>query len=45
MTPNKSLQQSVNHKVLRRGREVSAPDGRRCARALTSQPAAAELSH
>ena len=45
MTPNKSLQQSVNHKVLGRGREVSAPDGRRCARVLTSQPAAVELSH
>jgi hypothetical protein len=42
--PNKSLQRSVNHKVLGRGREVSAPDGRRLARVLTGQPAAAELS-
>jgi hypothetical protein len=43
-SPNKSLQRSVHHKVLGRGRVVSAPDGRRCARVLTSQPAAAELS-
>jgi hypothetical protein len=39
--PNKSLQRSVNHKVLGRGRVVSAP---RLAPVLTSQPAAAELS-
>jgi hypothetical protein len=44
VSPNKSLQRSVNHKVLGRGRVVSAPDGRRRARLLTSQPAAAELS-
>jgi hypothetical protein len=42
--PNKSLQRTVNHKVHGRGREVSVPDGRRRARVLTSQPAAAELS-
>jgi hypothetical protein len=44
VSPNKSLQRSVNHKVHGRGRVVSAPDGRWRARVLTSQPAAAELS-
>jgi hypothetical protein len=42
--PNKSLQRSVNHKVLGRGREVSARCRAPRARVLTSQPAAAELS-
>jgi hypothetical protein len=42
--PNKSLQRSVNHKVLGRGREVSALWRASSARVLTSQPAAAELS-
>jgi hypothetical protein len=44
MSANKSLQRTVNHKVLGRGRVVSAPDGRRRARVLTGQLAAAELS-
>jgi hypothetical protein len=43
-SPNKSLQRSVNHKVLGRGRDVSAPWRAQRARVLTSQPAAAELS-
>jgi len=43
VSPNKSLQRSVNHKVLGRGRGVSAPRRAPRARALTSQPAAAEL--
>jgi hypothetical protein len=42
--PNKSLQRSVNHKVLGRGRVVSALWRAPRARVLTSQPAAAELS-
>jgi hypothetical protein len=42
--PNKSLQRSVNHKVLGRGRVVSAPGWAPGGRVLTSQPAAAELS-
>ena len=42
--PNKSLQRSVNHKVLGRGRVVPAPWRAPRARVLTSQPAAAELS-
>jgi hypothetical protein len=44
LSPNKSLQRSVNHKVLGRGRVVSAPCRAPRARVLTSQPAAAELS-
>jgi hypothetical protein len=44
MSPNKSLQRAVNHKVLGRGRVVSAPSWAPSARVLTSQPAAAELS-
>jgi hypothetical protein len=43
-SPNKSLQRSVNHKVLGRGRVVSAPWQAPSARVLTGQPAAAELS-
>jgi hypothetical protein len=43
-SPNKSLQRSVNHKVLGRGREVPAPWRALSARVLTCQPAAAELS-
>jgi hypothetical protein len=43
-SPNKSLQRSVNHKVLGRGRVVSALWRAPRARVLTSQPAAAELS-
>jgi hypothetical protein len=43
-SPNKSLQRSVNHKVLGRGRVVSALCQAPRARVLTSQPAAAELS-
>jgi hypothetical protein len=43
-SPNKSLQRSENHKVLGRGRVVSAPWWAPRARVLTSQPAAAELS-
>jgi hypothetical protein len=42
--PNKSLQRTVNHKVLGRGRVVSAPWRVPRARVLTSPPAAAELS-
>ncbi len=42
-SPNKSLQRSVNRKVLGRGRVVSAPSLALRARVLTSQPAAAEL--
>jgi hypothetical protein len=42
--PNKSLQRSVNHKVLGRGRVVPAPWQAPSARVLTGQPAAAELS-
>ena len=42
--PNKSLQRAVNHKVLGRGRVVSASWRTPSARVLTSQPAAAELS-
>ncbi len=42
--PNKSLQRTVNHKVLGRGRVVSAPWQVPSARVLKSQPAAAELS-
>jgi hypothetical protein len=42
--PNKSLQRTVNHKVLGRGREVSALWRAPSARVLTGQPAAAELS-
>jgi hypothetical protein len=41
---NKSLQRTVNHKVLGRGRVMSAPLRAPRARVLTSQPAAAELS-
>jgi hypothetical protein len=44
LSPNKSLQRSVNHKVLGRGREVFAPCRAPRARVLTGQPAAAELS-
>jgi len=44
VSPNKSLQRSANHKVLGRGRVVSAPMRAPRARVLTSQPAAAELS-
>jgi hypothetical protein len=44
MSPNKSLQRAVNHKVLGRGLVVSAPSWAPSARVLTSQPAAAELS-
>ena len=44
LTPNKSLQRTVNHKVLGRGRVVSAPCRAPRARVLTSQRAAAELS-
>jgi hypothetical protein len=43
-SPNKSLQRSVNHKVLGRGRLVPAPLLALRARVLKSQPAAAELS-
>ena len=43
-SPNKSLQRTVNHKVLGRGRVVPAPLRAPRARVLTSQPAAAELS-
>jgi hypothetical protein len=42
--PNKSLQRSVSHKVLGRGRVVPAPLRAPRARVLTSQPAAAELN-
>ena len=42
--PNKSLQRTVNHKVLGRGRVVSAPLRAPRARVLTGQLAAAELS-
>jgi hypothetical protein len=42
--PNKSLQRSGTHKVLGRGRVVSALWRAPRARVLTSQPAAAELS-
>ncbi len=44
LSPNKSLQRSVNHKVLGRGRVVSALWRAPRARVLTGQPAAAELS-
>jgi hypothetical protein len=44
VSPNKSLQRTGNHKVLGRGREVSAPLRAPSARVLTSQLAAAELS-
>jgi hypothetical protein len=44
LSPNKSLQRSVNHKVLGRGRVVLAPWRAPRARVLTRQPAAAELS-
>jgi hypothetical protein len=44
VSPNKSLQRSVNHKVLGRGRVVSALWRVPRARVLTSQAAAAELS-
>ena len=44
VSPNKSLQRSADHKVLGRGREVSAPLRAPRARVLTGQPAAAELS-
>jgi hypothetical protein len=44
VSANKSLQRSVNHKVLGRGRVVSALWRAPRARVLTSQPAAAELS-
>jgi hypothetical protein len=44
LSPNKSLQRSANHKVLGRGRVVSALWRAPRARVLTSQPAAAELS-
>jgi hypothetical protein len=43
-SPNKSLQRSVNHEVLGRGRDVPALCRAPRARVLTSQPAAAELS-
>ena len=43
-THNKSLQRTVNHKVLGRGRVVSALCRVPSARVLTGQPAAAELS-
>jgi hypothetical protein len=42
--PDKSLQRTVNHKVLGRGRVVSALWRAPRARVLTSQPAAAEFS-
>jgi hypothetical protein len=42
--PNKSLQRTVNHKVLGRDQVVSAPLRAPRARVLTGQPAAAELS-
>jgi hypothetical protein len=42
--PNKSLQRTVNHKVLGRGRVVAAPWQAPRARVLASQPAAAVLS-
>src|SRR5689334_1605620 len=42
--PNKSLQRTVNHKVLGRGRVVPAPSRAPRARVLIGQPAAAELS-
>jgi hypothetical protein len=44
VSPNKSLQRSVNHKVLGRGRVRPALWRAPSARVLTSQPAAAELS-
>jgi len=44
VSPNKSLQRSVNHKVLGRGRVVSAPVGRLRARVLSRTRAAAELN-
>jgi hypothetical protein len=44
LSPNKSLQRSVNHKVLGRGRKVSAPCRAPRARGLTTQPPAPELS-
>jgi hypothetical protein len=44
VSPNKSLQRSVNHKVLGRGRDVPAPSWAPRARVLKGQPAAAELS-
>ena len=44
VSPNKSLQRTANHKVLGRGRVVSAPRWAPRARVLTGQPAAAELS-
>jgi hypothetical protein len=43
VSPNKSLQRTVNHKVLGRGRVMSAPLRAPHARVLTGQPAAAEL--
>ena len=43
-SPNKSLQRSVNDKVLGRGRVAPAPCRAPRARVLTGQPAAAELS-
>jgi hypothetical protein len=42
--PSKSLQRSVDHKVLGRGRVASAPWQVARARVLTGQPAGAELS-
>jgi hypothetical protein len=44
LSPNKSLQRSVNHKVHGRGRVVPALWRAPRARVLTGQPAAAELS-
>jgi hypothetical protein len=43
MSPNKSLQRSVRHKVLGRGRGGVVHDLALRARVLTGQPAAAEL--
>ena len=42
--PNKSMQRSVNHEVLGRGRGVSVPFRVPRARVLKKHPAAAELS-
>jgi len=44
VSPNKSLQRSVTHKVLGRGRSSLVPRSLLRTRVLTSQPAAAELS-
>ena len=43
-SPNKSLQRSLTHKVLGRGRPSLVPALALHARVLTSQPAAAELN-